>query len=43
MKESKSKIITYALGMFITSIHINLLKTYTAIYYVDALGLKTTH
>jgi GPH family glycoside/pentoside/hexuronide:cation symporter len=42
MKESKSKTFNYAVGMFGTSIPINLLKTYAAIYYVDTLGLKTT-
>ena len=42
MKESKFKTFNYAVGMFGTSIPINLLKTYAAIYYVDSLGLKTT-
>jgi len=42
MKESRFKSFNYAVGMFGTSIPINLLKTYAAIYYVDQLGLKTT-
>src|SRR5690554_6290146 len=31
----------YAIGMFGTSIPINMFKTYAAIYYVDRLGLST--
>lgn len=31
----------YAIGMFGTSIPINMVKTYAAIYYVDKLGLST--
>ena len=42
MKEPRFKSFNYAIGMFGTSIPINLLKTYAAIYYVDQLGLKTT-
>ncbi|MCJ7695340.1 MAG: MFS transporter [Anaerolineaceae bacterium] len=42
MKEPRFKSFNYAVGMFGTSIPINLLKTYAAIYYVDQLGLKTT-
>ena len=36
------KSFNYAVGMFGTSIPINMLKTYAAIYYVDSLGLTTT-
>lgn len=42
MKTELFKSFNYAIGMFGTSIPINLLKTYAAIYYVDQLGLKTT-
>ena len=35
------KSFNYAVGMFGTSIPINMLKTYAAIYYVDSLGLTT--
>ncbi len=42
MKSEKRKGFNYAIGMFGTSIPINMLKTYAAIYYVDRLGLKTT-
>ncbi len=42
MKKNGLKTFNYAVGMFGTSIPINLLKTYAAIYYVDSLGLKTT-
>ncbi|HAF49170.1 MAG TPA: MFS transporter [Anaerolineaceae bacterium] len=42
MKSEKLKSFNYAIGMFGTSIPINLLKTYAAIFYVDRLGLKTT-
>ncbi|MDF2541368.1 MAG: conserved rane protein of unknown function [Herbinix sp.] len=41
MKELKTKPIRYAVGMFGTSIPINMFKTYAAIYYVDHLGLST--
>lgn len=33
----------YAVGMFGTSIPINMFKTYAAIFYVDRLGLSTAH
>ena len=42
MKTERWKSFNYAIGMFGTSIPINMLKTYAAIYYVDQLGLKTT-
>lgn len=41
MKESRWKSFNYAIGMFGTSIPINMLKTYAAIFYVDRLGLTT--
>jgi glycoside/pentoside/hexuronide:cation symporter, GPH family len=41
MSESRFKSFNYAVGMFGTSIPINMLKTYAAIYYVDRLGLTT--
>jgi len=41
MTESRFKSFNYAIGMFGTSIPINMLKTYAAIYYVDKLGLTT--
>ena len=41
MKADKLKSFNYAVGMFGTSIPINMLKTYAAIYYVDRLGLTT--
>jgi len=41
MKSERFKSFNYAIGMFGTSIPINLLKTYAAIYYVDRLGLTT--
>jgi len=41
MKEPKFKSFNYAIGMFGTSIPINMLKTYAAIFYVDRLGLTT--
>ena len=41
MKVSKFKTFNYAIGMFGTSIPINMLKTYAAIFYVDQLGLTT--
>ena len=37
----KLKSFNYAVGMFGTSIPINMLKTYAAFYYVDRLGLTT--
>lgn len=37
----KTRPLRYAVGMFGTSIPINMLKTYAAIYYVDKLGLNT--
>jgi len=41
MSESKLKSFNYEVEMFGTSIPINMLKTYAAIYYVDKLGLTT--
>jgi len=41
MSEPRWKTFNYAVGMFGTSIPINMLKTYAAIYYVDTLGLTT--
>lgn len=41
MTSEKMKSFNYAIGMFGTSIPINMLKTYAAIYYVDRLGLTT--
>lgn len=41
MPGSRMKSFNYAIGMFGTSIPINMLKTYGAIYYVDTLGLTT--
>ena len=35
------KSFNYAIGMFGTSIPINMLKTYAAFFYVDKLGLTT--
>jgi len=43
MQESRLKSFNYAIGMFGTSIPINMLKTYAAFYYVDGLGLSTLH
>jgi glycoside/pentoside/hexuronide:cation symporter, GPH family len=37
----KTKPLRYAVGMFGTSIPINMFKTYAAIFYVDKLGLST--
>lgn len=37
----KTRPLRYAVGMFGTSIPINMFKTYAAIYYVDQLGLST--
>jgi hypothetical protein len=36
-----TKSFNYAVGMFGTSIPINMLKTYAAYYYVDSLGVTT--
>lgn len=41
MENAKLKSFNYAVGMFGTSIPINMLKTYAAIYYVDSLGMTT--
>ncbi len=41
MSESRFKSFNYAIGMFGTSIPINMLKTYAAIFYVDTLGVTT--
>lgn len=41
MSNPRLKSFNYAVGMFGTSIPINMLKTYAAIYYVDRLGLTT--
>ncbi|MDD5368871.1 MAG: MFS transporter [Anaerolineaceae bacterium] len=41
MTEPRLKSFNYAVGMFGTSIPINMLKTYAAIFYVDSLGLTT--
>ena len=41
MSVPRFKSFNYAVGMFGTSIPINMLKTYAAIYYVDRLGLTT--
>ncbi len=41
MTGTRMKSFNYAIGMFGTSIPINMLKTYAAIYYVDTLGLTT--
>lgn len=43
MGEPRFKSFNYAVGMFGTSIPINMFKTYAAIYYVDRLGLSTPH
>lgn len=43
MVESRLKSFNYAVGMFGTSIPINMLKTYAAFYYVDGLGLSSVH
>lgn len=42
MTKTRTKPFNYAVGMFGTSIPINMLKTYAAIFYVDKLGLVTT-
>ncbi len=41
MAESRLKSFNYAIGMFGTSIPINLLKTFAVFYYVDTLGVTT--
>ena len=41
MSESRFKTFNYAVGMFGTSIPINMLKTFAAAYYVIGLGLTT--
>ena len=41
VKSPRFKAFNYAIGMFGTSIPINILKTYAAIFYVDTLGLTT--
>jgi GPH family glycoside/pentoside/hexuronide:cation symporter len=41
MAESRFKSFNYAIGMFGTSIPINMLKTFAAIYYVVGMGLTT--
>jgi GPH family glycoside/pentoside/hexuronide:cation symporter len=41
MIKERLKSFNYAIGMFGTSIPINFLKTYAAIFYVDRLGLTT--
>ena len=41
MQSPRLKSFNYAIGMFGTSIPINMLKTYAAIYYVDSLGMTT--
>ncbi len=41
MATSRLKSFNYAIGMFGTSIPINMLKTFAAIYYVDSLGMTT--
>jgi GPH family glycoside/pentoside/hexuronide:cation symporter len=42
MAKVRNKAFNYAVGMFGTSIPINMLKTYAAFFYVDSLGLKTS-
>ncbi len=42
MSQPRAKSFNYAIGMFGTSIPINMLKTYAAIYYVDRLGVTTS-
>jgi glycoside/pentoside/hexuronide:cation symporter, GPH family len=41
MAQTPTKPFNYSIGMFGTSIPINMLKTYAAIYYVDRLGMTT--
>lgn len=40
-REPRLKSFNYAIGMFGTSIPINMLKTFAAIFYVDSLGMTT--
>jgi GPH family glycoside/pentoside/hexuronide:cation symporter len=40
-RQPRFKSFNYAIGMFGTSIPINMLKTYALIYYVDTLGMST--
>jgi glycoside/pentoside/hexuronide:cation symporter, GPH family len=40
--QARTKPFNYSIGMFGTSIPINMLKTYAAIYYVDKLGMTTS-
>lgn len=40
MDKVQNKSFNYAIGMFGTSIPINMLKTYAAFFYIDKLGLK---
>jgi len=41
MSQTSTRPFNYSIGMFGTSIPINMLKTYAAIYYVDTLGMTT--
>ena len=41
MKPERTKSFNYAVGMFGTSIPINLLKTFAAAFYIKNLGLST--
>ena len=41
MLSPRLKSFNYAIGMFGTSIPINMLKTFAAIYYIDSLGMTT--
>ncbi len=41
MQSTRTRPFNYAIGMFGTSIPINMLKTYAAIFYVDRLGMTT--
>jgi GPH family glycoside/pentoside/hexuronide:cation symporter len=41
MSQARIKSFNYAIGMFGTSIPINMLKTFAAIFYVDSLGMTT--
>jgi GPH family glycoside/pentoside/hexuronide:cation symporter len=41
MTNPRMKSFNYAIGMFGTSIPINMLKTFAAIYYIDKLGMTT--
>jgi GPH family glycoside/pentoside/hexuronide:cation symporter len=42
MSKISLKSFNYAIGMFGTSIPINMLKTYAAFFYIDRLGLRTS-